>query len=157
MRDREVIEREMSQAREDLEANLAELKHTVREKVDVKARARVAVEKGKLKAQDAFERGKDAIRDYAHRGRAGAKEYAIRGKEGARQLVQRGEDRAYFMYLKAKDRPVLTGLVIGGIVATGVLIAIGIRRNWWSRAADEVRFRVDDVRSRVDEVRSQLT
>lgn len=131
MRDREVIEREMYQAREDLEANLAELKHVVSEKVDVKARARVAVEKGKLMAQDAFERSKEAAIDYANRGKEAAIDYANRGKDGARHLVKKGEDRAYFTYLKAKDRPVLTASIIGGIVAAGVLIYVGRRKDWW--------------------------
>lgn len=43
MRDRAEIEREMYEAREDLEHNLSELEHAVREKVDIRARARVAV------------------------------------------------------------------------------------------------------------------
>jgi hypothetical protein len=120
MRDREVIEREMYRAREDLEANLSELKHVVAEKIDVKARARVAVEKGKLMAQDAVERGKEAARDYA-----------VRGKERAQQLVKRGEDRAYFTYLKAKDRPELVAAIAGGIIAAGVLVYVGHRKNWW--------------------------
>lgn len=109
MRNREVIEREMYRAREDLESNLAELKHVVQQKVDVKARARVAVEKGKLMAADAFERSKDE----------------------AIHLYKRGEDRAYFTYLKAKDRPVLTASIITGIVALGVLIYVGRRKDWW--------------------------
>jgi hypothetical protein len=120
MRDREVIEREMYRAREDLEANLSELKHVVAEKIDVKARARVAVEKGKLMAQDAVQRGKDAARDYA-----------VRGKESAQRLVQRGEDRAYFTYLKAKDRPELVAAIAGGIIAIGVLAYVGHRKHWW--------------------------
>ena len=120
MRNREVIEREMFRAREDLESNLAELKHVVQEKVDVKARAKVALEKGKLMAADAYQRGKDGVRDAA-----------VRGKDGAQRLVQRGEDRAYFTYLKAKDRPVLTASIIGGIVAAGVLIYVGRRKDWW--------------------------
>jgi hypothetical protein len=131
MRDREVIEREMFKAREDLEANLAELKHVVSEKVDVKARAKVAVEKGKLMAQDAFERSKEAAIDYANRGKEAAIDYANRGKDGARHLVKKGEDRAYFTYLKAKDRPVLTASIIGGIVAAGVLVYVGRRKDWW--------------------------
>jgi len=57
MRNREAIEREMHHAREDLEANLAELSHVVREKIDVTARARVAVEKGKQAAEDLVVRG----------------------------------------------------------------------------------------------------
>jgi hypothetical protein len=120
MRNREVIEREMYRAREDLESSIAELKHVVQEKVDVKARAKVAVEKGKLMAADVLERGKQSARDFA-----------IRGKEGAQHLVKKGEDRAYFTYLKAKDRPVLTASVIGGIVAAGVLIYVGRRNDWW--------------------------
>jgi hypothetical protein len=120
MRDREVIEREMFRAREDLESNIAELKHVVQEKIDVKARAKVAVEKGKLMAADVLERGKQ-----------GARDLAVRGKEGAQNLYLRGEDKAYFTYLKAKDRPVLTASIIGGIVATGVLIYVGRRKEWW--------------------------
>jgi hypothetical protein len=120
MRDREVIEREMYRAREDLEANLSELKHAVAEKIDVKARARVAVEKGKLMAQDAVGQAKDAARDYA-----------LRGKESAQRLVKRGEDRAYFAYLKAKDHPELTAAIVGGIIAAGVLVYVGHRKNWW--------------------------
>ncbi|HEY5945781.1 MAG TPA: hypothetical protein VIV40_09830 [Kofleriaceae bacterium] len=104
-----MIEREMYRAREDLETNLAELKHVVQEKIDIKARAKVAVEKGKLMAADVLERGKD----------------------GAQQLYKRGEDRAYFTYLKAKDRPVLTASIIGGVVAAGVLIYVGRRNDWW--------------------------
>ena len=118
MRNREVIEREMYRAREDLETSIAELKHVVQEKVDVKARAKVAVEKGKLMAADVLERGKQS-----------ALEFANRGKQGA--IAKRGEDKAYFTYLKAKDRPVLTASVIGGIVAAGVLIYVGRRNDWW--------------------------
>jgi len=120
MRDREVIEREMYRAREDLESNLAELKHVVAEKIDVKARARVAVERGKIKAVEALERGE-----------AKARELYDRGKEGALHLKKRTGDKAYFTYLKAKDRPVLTGAIIGGVVAAGALAYVGHRKNWW--------------------------
>jgi hypothetical protein len=142
MRNREVIEREMYRAREDLESSIAELKHVVQEKVDVKARAKVAVEKGKLMAADVLERGKQSAIELAERGKQGAIDLAQRGKEGAVDLAQRGkegaahlyhkgEDRAYFTYLKAKDRPVLTASIIGGIVAAGVLIYVGRRNDWW--------------------------
>jgi len=53
-----MIEREIYRAREDLEDSLADLKHTVKEKLDVRARARVAVAKGKQAAQQALETGK---------------------------------------------------------------------------------------------------
>ena len=131
MRNREVIEREMFRAREDLESSIAELKHVVQEKVDVKARAKVAVEKGKLMAADVLERGKQSAIDLAHRGKEGAIDLANRGKEGAQHLVKKGEDKAYFTYLRAKDRPVLTASVIGGIVAIGVLAYVGHRKQWW--------------------------
>jgi hypothetical protein len=111
----------MFRAREDLEQSIAELKHVVQEKVDVKARAKVAVEKGKMIAHDVYERGRQS-----------AREYALRGKESARHLLDRGEDRAYFTYLKAKDRPILTGSLLAGIVATGLLVYfVGRRRCWW--------------------------
>ena len=79
MRNREVIEREMYRAREDLESNLAELKHVVANKVDVKARARVAVERGKIKAVEALERGEDKARELYARGKAGAADLRKRG------------------------------------------------------------------------------
>lgn len=120
MRDREVIEREMYRARENLESNLAELKHAVQEKVDVKARAKIAVEKGKLMAADVLERGKQSARDLA-----------VRGKDRAQSIYHKGEDKAYFTYLKAKDRPVLTASIIGGIVGAGVLVYVGRRKCWW--------------------------
>jgi hypothetical protein len=120
MRNREVIEREMYRAREDLESNLAELKHVVVNKVDVKARARVAVERGKIKAVEALERGEEK-----------ARELYARGKAGAADLRKRGEDKAYFTYLKAKDRPVMTGAILGGIVAAGVLVYVGHKKCWW--------------------------
>jgi hypothetical protein len=123
MRDRQEIEREMYRAREDLETNLAELKHAVQEKVDVKARAQVALEKGKLIAADALERG-----------RASARHYAVRGKDTARDLVRRGGERARITYVRAKDRPLLAALIIGAIVLTGVLVFVARRRHRWERA-----------------------
>src|SRR5678816_3437838 len=109
MRDREVIEREMFRAREDLEQSITELKHVVREKIDVKARARVALERAEGKAYEAYERGKDGVRD----------------------LVLRGKDGAVDIYVKAKERPALTRAIIGGVVAAGALIYIGRQKHWW--------------------------
>lgn len=109
MRERQTIEREIYRAREDLEENLAELKHVVQEKIDVKARARVAVAKGKIKAQEALETGKTK----------------------ARELTARGKDGAADLYVKAKDRPALVGAIAGGVVAVGAIAYIGRRREWW--------------------------
>src|SRR5678815_592767 len=103
MRDREVIEREMYRAREDLEQSLAELKHVVREKVDVKARARVALDRAQGKAYQAYERGKES-----------ALHYAELGRDGMRNIATRGRDEAAELYAKAKERPVTTGAIIGG-------------------------------------------
>ena len=44
MRDREEIERELFEAREDLELAVGDLRHVVQEKLDVKARVRHAIE-----------------------------------------------------------------------------------------------------------------
>jgi hypothetical protein len=63
MRDREQIEREMFRAREDLEQNLDELKHVVREKIDIPARARAGMERGKQQAIDLARRGKDFTKE----------------------------------------------------------------------------------------------
>jgi hypothetical protein len=131
MRNRQSIEREIYRAREDLEDSLAQLKHVVQEKVDVKARARVAVEKGKLAARDAFETGKTKAHDAYERGLVGARDLASRGKEGAINLAGRGKDGAIELYGKAKARPVLLGAIIGGIVAVVAVAYIGRRRHWW--------------------------
>jgi hypothetical protein len=125
MRDRQEIEREMYQAREDLETSLAELKHVVQEKVDFKARARVALEKGKVIAADALERGKQS-----------AHQYALRGKDTARDLARRGSARARVTYGRAKERPLLAALVIGAIVLTGVLVLVGRRRRRWAHSRE---------------------
>ena len=120
MRDRNVIEKEMYRAREDLEANLAELKHVVAEKVNVKAQAQVAIAKGKIAAQDALERGKVVASDLLDRGKTMGRDYAIKGR-----------DFGVDVYNGAKARPALVGAIAGGIVAVGALVYIGRQRDWW--------------------------
>lgn len=61
MRNRQLIEREINSARIDLEESLAALKHSVQEKVDVKARARVALERGKATALDLYVKGRMVV------------------------------------------------------------------------------------------------
>jgi len=51
MRDRQAIEREMVQARSDLEDSLVSLRRLLRDKVDVRARARVVAARGKARVQ----------------------------------------------------------------------------------------------------------
>lgn len=131
MRNRQTIEREIYRAREDLEDSLAELKHVVQEKVDVKARARVAVAKGKIAAHDAIEAGKSRAQEAFARGKESARDLAIRGKDGARDLANRGKDGAVELYGKAKERPVLVGAIVGGVVAVGALAYLGRQREWW--------------------------
>lgn len=108
MRDRQEIEREMFVAREDLEQNLDELKHQVREKVDIPARARAMVEHRKQQVKEAARRAGDGV------------------KRGARASID-----------FTRERPVLVGGVLAGIVI-GLIAAVLIvrRRNrpWYERA-----------------------
>ncbi len=131
MRNREVIEREMYAAREDLEVTLAELKHVVQEKIDVKARARVAVAKGKIMAQDALEQGKERAQELYAQGKDKAQHVLERGKTASRDLADRGRDGAVDLYAKAKDRPEIVGTVVGGIVVAGAVFYVGRRKAWW--------------------------
>ena len=128
MRNREVIEREMANAREDLEASLAELRHVVQEKVDVKARARVMVEKGKLRAEELLEEYKAKAKFLAHKGKYEAQQLATRGKDGARDLYTKGRETV-------EERPVLIGSIAAGVIAVGAFIYIA-RRNDWFRSSD---------------------
>ena len=131
MRDREVIQKEIYRAREDLEESLAELKHVVTEKVDIPARARVAVAKGKIAAQDALDRGKDKAVDLIARGKVAAGDAYDRGRIATTNAIERGKDGAVNAVEAVKERPVLAGAIIGGVVAAGALIYIGRQRDWW--------------------------
>lgn len=128
MRNREVIEREIHNAREDLEQSLAELRHVVQEKVDVKARARVMVEKGKLRAEELFDEYKAKAKVYAKKGKHEAQHLASKGKDGARDLYTKGRETV-------EERPVLIGSIAAGVIAVGALIYIA-RRNDWFRTSD---------------------
>jgi hypothetical protein len=112
MRDREQIEREMFRTREDLEQNLDELKHVVREKIDIPARARAAAERGKQQAVDLAKRGAD-----------GAKRLAVRSKDFT------------------KERPVLVGGILAGLIAGLVATVLILRhrnRTWFDRLLDAI-------------------
>ena len=134
MRNREVIEREMFRAREDLESNLAELKHVVQEKIDVKARARVAVEKGKIQAQDLIERGKVQAQELLARGKVQAQDLLERGKVASRDLASKAQDRGKVIYDASREtvreRPVLVGGIAAGVIAAGVLIYVARKNDW---------------------------
>jgi hypothetical protein len=123
MREREAIEREINRAREDLEDSLAELRHVVQEKVDVKARARVAVEKGKAAAEDLLVRGMVQAKTLAARGKESAHDLAERGKDGARDLYVKGRETV-------EERPVLIGSIAAGVIALGALIYIARKADW---------------------------
>ena len=113
MRNRQDIEREMHHAREDLEASLSALRHVVQEKVDVKARARVAVEKGKMAAEDLIVRGMVEAKTLADKGKAAARDVYMKSRE------------------TVEERPVLIGSIAAGVIAVGVLIYVGRRRDWF--------------------------
>ena len=63
MRDRTSIEHEIEVKREELATGVAELKDTVLDKVDLKKRARRAVERGKEGAVDLATRARDTARE----------------------------------------------------------------------------------------------
>ncbi len=118
MRDRQEIEREMYRAREDLEQNIDELKHAVREKVDIPARARVAIDERKQQVREAARRGVEGARQMAVRAGSGV-------KRGARVSID-----------FTRERPLLVGGVLAGIVLGligAVLIVRRRRRPWYER------------------------
>jgi len=123
MRNRESIEREISNARDDLEASLSELRHVVQEKVDVKARARVAVEKGKIQAHDMIERGKVQAQELLARGKVQARDLASKGRERGKVLYDSGRETV-------RERPVLVGGIAAGVIAAGVLIYVARKNDW---------------------------
>lgn len=121
MRDRKTIEREMFNAREDLEQSLSELKHVVQGKTDVKARAHHAfderVDRAKLAARRGIDRGRNA---------------ALRAKDRSREMLENARDGAVVYYHRAKDgareHKLMLGLIIGGVTLLAVGTAIYIHR-----------------------------
>ena len=97
MRDQDTIKQELDDTREDLAHHLGDLTAAVRDKVDVKARARRAVDHGKQQVGDFFEHARG-------------------------ELVSRYEHTIE----TARERPALAVSVLGAIVAivgvTGYLI-----------------------------------
>lgn len=110
MRDRETIEKEIYRAREDLEQRLGELKHLVREKVDVPARARAKYEQTKQQALDA-----------------------------AMQTARKAKLAAMFAYHRSKqvtrENPVLVASIAAGIAAAvvGTWLLLRYRDRPWYR------------------------
>ena len=118
MRDRQEIEKEMYRAREDLEQNINELKHAVREKVDVPARARAAIGEKKQQAKELAQKSVD-----------GMKKIAVRGKDGVVYVYGRARDGT-------KEHPYLVaGIAVGVIAATvGIILLVRYqRRPWYKR------------------------
>jgi hypothetical protein len=124
MRNREVIEREIHNAREDLEASLQELRHVVHDKVDVKARALVAIEKGKQRAEELAVKGLASAKFLAAKGKYEVKQFAARGRDGARDLYTKGRETV-------EERPVLIGSIAVGGVAVGAFIYIARKNDWF--------------------------
>jgi hypothetical protein len=121
MRDRKTIEREMFNAREDLEESLSELKHVVQGKADVKARAQHAfderVDRAKLAARRGIDRGRNA---------------ALRAKDRGREMFENARDGAVIYYHRAKDEArehkLMLGLILGGVTLLAIGAVIFIRR-----------------------------
>jgi hypothetical protein len=116
MRSRETIEKEIYRAREDLEARLAELRHYVREKVDVRARAQAMVAERRQQAVELARRGADTV-----------KVGAIRTKDGF-----------VFVYRRAaklsREQPVLVSTIAAGLLAVtvaAILLVRHYRKPWY--------------------------
>ena len=125
MRDRRDIEREMYRARQDLEDSLGQLKHVVEEKVDVKARAKHAVEERvdmvKDRARDLANRAVDTTKHAYYRGRDGAVDLYWKGRYGAGRAYDKSRD-------VVKERPILVGAILGGVLLATVGAIFLIRR-----------------------------
>ena len=107
MRSRETIEREIYQAREDLEARLAELRRGVVNKVDVKARTRALVAMKKQQARELAQRGARTAKFAYHRAAT-----------------------------TVRERPLLFGGIGGGVLLAGVVTLLLVRhyrRPWYER------------------------
>jgi hypothetical protein len=129
MRSRQTIEREIYQAREDLEARLNELRQVVHDKTDVKARAQVLLEEKKQQA-----------RAVARRSAEGAKVLARRSVDGVKYGAVRTKDGVVFVYGRAaritRERPLLVGGIVAGVILAGVTALLLIRRArrpWYAR------------------------
>lgn len=121
MRDRKTIEREMFNAREDLEQSLSELKHVVQGKADVKARA-----------QHAIDERVDRAKQFARRGIDRGRNTALRAKDRSREMFENARDGAVVYFHKAKDgareHKLMLGLIVGGATLLAIGAAIFIRR-----------------------------
>jgi hypothetical protein len=130
MRERREIEREMFNAREDLERSVNELKHVIAEKAHVRARAHHAVDERVDRVKDAARRGIDRGKDAARR-----------GIDRGRTMMYRTRDGAVVYYHKARDQArehkLLLGVILGGItLLTLGAVLLGRRRHdrhWYSR------------------------
>lgn len=120
MRDRQQIEREMYNAREDLEDSLSELKHVVQGKIDVKARAKHALDERV-----------DHVKDVARRGLDRGRDVAVRAKDRGREVMMRTRDGAVVYYHRAKEgareHKLMLGLIVGGITLLAIGAALFIR------------------------------
>jgi hypothetical protein len=121
MRDRKDIEREMFNAREDLEQSLSELKHVVQGKADVKARA-----------HHAFDERVDRAKEVARRGLDRGRDAALRAKDRSREMFERTRDGAVVYYHRAKDEArehkLMLGLILGGVTLLAVGAVLFVRR-----------------------------
>ncbi len=63
MRDRYEIKTEIDAVQEDLEANIAQLKDVITEKVDIRGKVNAKVEETKAQARDAVAHGRDVVYD----------------------------------------------------------------------------------------------
>lgn len=140
MRDVQTIEKEIMNARADLEDSLALLEHAIREKVDVRAQAAVLVERGKQEARELVDRGIERMdrglertREVLRRGQERTRDVFERGARTARRLASDARDRATDAVARTRrfvrERPQVAGAIIAAVAAAGALVIVFAMRN----------------------------
>jgi hypothetical protein len=156
MRDQQVIEQELATTRNDLEDALATLKGVVLDKVDVKAKAHRAWERGRQRAHNGIERAEHEVAKVVNRAASAARErpgVVVGGIGGLAALVagavvvaRRRRARAQLeasdvverAVSSARERPALVAAALVGGLAVLVAAVVLVRKRRTPRVTTQV-------------------
>src|SRR5690242_10355633 len=128
MRDVHTIEKEIMNARQDLEDSIALLEHAIREKVDVRAQAAMLVERGKQNARDLMDRSLERTGEALRHGRDLTRDVFERGARTARRLGRDARDRVAEVAARARrlvrERPPVAAAIIAAFATAGALVVL---------------------------------